>query len=79
MEESSAAAAKPSAARSIRPISSTRVGKLMLLKLRQDYKAAAGQVILAAIVSRHAARPGHRAVLAPSSADAGDDSGDLLD
>ena len=46
------------------------VGKLMLLKLRQDYKAAAGQVVLAANVSRHAARPGHRAVLAASPADA---------
>ena len=46
------------------------VGKLMLLKLRQDYKAAAGRSVLAAHVPRHAAGAGHRAVLAPSSADA---------
>ena len=40
---SAARGARPSAARSIRPISSTRVGKLMLLKLRQDYKQQQGK------------------------------------
>ena len=40
--------ARPSAARSTRPTSSTRAGKLMLLKLRRDYKAAAGRRLLAA-------------------------------
>ena len=45
-------------------------GKLMLLKLRQRLQAAAGQGVLAAHVSRHAARQRHRALLAPSSADA---------
>ena len=62
--------ARPSAARSIRPIWSTRAGKLMLLKLRQDWQAAAGRQVLAARVPRHAARPRHGAVLAAPAADA---------
>ena len=39
------------------------VGKLMLLKLREDYKAHAGRGVLAARVPRHAARQRHAAVL----------------
>ena len=49
------------------------VGKLMLLKLRQDYKAAAGQGVLAAHVPRHAARQRHRAVLAAPQLMLGDE------
>ena len=46
------------------------VGKLMLLKLRQDYKPAAGQGVFAPNVSRHAARQRHGAILAAPAADA---------
>ena len=45
-------------------------GKLMLLKLREDYKAHVGAKYLAARVSRHAARQRHRADLAAPGADA---------
>ena len=47
------------------------VGKLMLMKLRQRLQTAARQGVFAPHVSRHPARPGHRALLAPSSTDAG--------
>ena len=45
-------------------------GKLMLLKLRQDYKQQQGKAYSAAAVPRHAARQRHGALLAASSADA---------
>ena len=45
-------------------------GKLMILKLREDYKAQAGAKYLAARIPRHAARQRHRARLAPPGADA---------
>ena len=53
-----------------RPTSSTRAGKLMILKLREDYKAQAGRQVLAARLPRHAARQRHRADLAAPRADA---------
>ncbi len=55
------------------------VGKLMLLKLRQDYKQQQGKSFSLRVVPRHAARAGHRAVLAAPAADARRRSGDLLD
>ena len=57
--------ARPSAARSTRPTSSTAAGKLMLLKLRQDYKAQQGKASsrCARSTTRCSAQR-HRAVLA---------------
>ena len=45
-------------------------GKLMLLKLREDYKAQVGAEVLAARLPRHAVGKRHRADLAPPRADA---------
>ena len=45
-------------------------GKLMLLKLREDYKAHAGAKFSLRGVSRYAAGQRHRAVLAAPRADA---------
>ena len=45
-------------------------GKLMILKLREDYKAHAGDEVLVARLPRRAARQRHRADLAPPRADA---------
>ncbi len=45
-------------------------GKLMLLKLREDYKAQSGREVLAARIPRHAARQRHGADLAAPRADA---------
>ena len=55
------------------------VGKLMLLKLRQDYKTAAGQGVLAAHVPRHAARQGAAPFWLHRQLMLGDDAGDVLE
>ena len=76
---SRARGARPSAARSIRPTSSTRVGKLMLLKLRQDYKQQQGKAF--------SLRTFHDTLLGNGTAPfwlhrqlmLGDDDGDLLE